>query len=140
MPEVLQPEPVGDLPPERPAPPITKPRPSGPRETAKPDPKPAEPATVDPPLPTVQPPPTLRTPATADTAAVEKSIRDTLVRAQVGLKSVDYQKLPPPRKDAYNDAKAHIEGAEAAIKASNFELAKELAEKAEKFVRGLQNK
>jgi hypothetical protein len=139
MPEVLQPEPVGDLPPERPAPPTNKPRPSGPRETAKPDPKPAEPA-VEPAVQAVQPPPTLRTPATADTAAVERVIREILQRAQGNLKSIDYQKQPQAGKDVYNDAKGHIEGAEAAIKASNFELAKSLAEKAEKLARGLQGK
>jgi hypothetical protein len=145
-------EPVADLPAEKPAPPATtKPRPSSSREVAnrdtqKPDAKPAEP------LPqVVEPPPTappqtpagagIRTPATAaDPAASERQIRDTMVSAQKGLNNVPFNNLNGQRKKAYNEAKDFIERADAALKASNFELAKELAGKAEKLANELQGR
>ena len=148
-------EPVPDLPPEKPAPPATtKPRPSSSREatnrdTQKPEAKPAEPLpqVVEPPAPTTpapaQPPASavIRTPATAaDPAASERQIRDTMQSAQNGLNNVDFKGLPAPRKKAYNECKDFLERADAALKASNFELAKELAGKAEKLAKELQGR
>ena len=90
--------------------------------------------------PPAQPPapPSLRTPATADTAAAERQIRDALRRARSGLQSIDYQKLNPDRKKFYDEANDFISGAEDALKKANFELAASLAGKAEKYSRELQ--
>lgn len=130
-------EPVPEMPPERPEPAPAKPRPPSPagaaaRETQKPDVKPDEPApeTVIAQAPAV---PMLRTAATANAAAAKGQIEDTLERAQKTLYSVDFQKLTAPRQKAYNEAKDFIAEAEAHLKASNLEAAKELADKAEKY-------
>ena len=144
-PEPTLPEPVGDLPPEKPAPPVTKSKPaSPPRDTAKPDTKLEPPPAADPapapPATTPAPPPPLRTPATADTAAAERQVRDILSRAQGLLKNVDYPTLTTERRSAYDQAKDWIDGAEAALRTSNFELARETAEKAEKLAKELQGR
>ena len=145
-------EPVADLPPEKPVPPAatTKPRPSSSRDATnrdpqKPEAKPTEPlpTVVEPPPPTTpaQPPASgvLRTPATAaDPAASERQIRDTMASAQKGLSNVPFSSLNGQRKKAYNECKDFIERADAALKVSNFELAKELAGKAEKLANELQ--
>lgn len=145
-PEVVpQPQPVEDLPPPPaiPTPPRRSPRENGSREAQKPEPKSdAVPAAAEPqattPAPVAQPAPVLRTPATADAAASERQIRDTIGRAQGGLSNVNYQRLSQERKKAYDEAKDFITSAEAAIKAANFEIAKEFADKAEKLARVLQ--
>ena len=144
-------EPVPDLPPEKPVPPVTaKPRPSTSREatnreTQKPEAKPAEPlpTVVEP--PPASPPqsatPVIRTPSmAADPAASERQIRDTILSTQKGLGNVNFNGLNGQRKKAYNEAKDFIERSEAALKASNFELAKELAGKAEKLANELQGR
>ncbi len=145
-------EPVADLPPEKPVPPASaKPRPSSARETNNREPQKAESKPPEP-LPVVEPPPSapppapapaaplIRTPATADAAASERQIRDTMLSAQKGLSNVNFDGLSGPRKKAYNEAKDFIERAEVAIKASNFELAKDLAGKAEKLANELQGR
>ena len=136
-------EPIAELPPEKPAVPAAKPRP-GNRETAAnrdaqktekpvdPVPPPVEAAAAVPSQP-APPPPFIRTPATADAAAAERQIRATIAKAQNTLKNVNFQGLTKELQKAYNDAKDFIERAEAAIKASNFELAKGLASNAEKL-------
>jgi uncharacterized phage infection (PIP) family protein YhgE len=138
------PEPVSDLPPEKPTPPAARPRPQPPRDTQKPaDPKPVElpPAPVDqPPPPPPNVAPLLRTPATADPAVAERQIRDTLSKVQTGLNNVNFQRLSDGAKKAYNEVKDFMLGAEAAIKTSNFELGKELASKAEKLANELQGR
>ncbi len=147
VPEVVQLEPVSDLPP-----PPADPRPVRrlPKEissnaTQKPEPKPEAPPVADPassagPAQTTPPVPVLRTPATADTAAADRRIRDILGRAQVVLRNVDYQKLNEQRKGAYDQAKSSIEEAETALKESNFELAEQMAEKADKLATELQGR
>jgi hypothetical protein len=147
LPEATHIEPVSDIPPAATAPPASRSRPSSrestPRET-KPDPKQetAPPPAAEPQAPAqnVTPAPTLRTPATKDTAGAERQIRDTLQKARTGLRSVDYQRLSQERKKAYDEANAFIAEAESAIKTSNFELAQELADKAEKFSKELQQR
>jgi hypothetical protein len=145
-PEVSQPAPVEDLPP--PPAPAPAARPKTPQaakpESQKPEAKVEAPPTTEP-APAAQPPsappvPALRTPATADTAAAERRIRDVLYRAQTGLAGIDYQRLSVQRKGAYDQAKDFIDGAEAAIKASNFELGMEMADKADKLVRELSGR
>jgi hypothetical protein len=144
-------EPVADLPPEKPIPAASaKPRPSNPRDTSNREGQKAEVKPPDPLPPVAEPPPnpapqaaappTIRTPATADTAASERQIRDTMQSAQKGLNNVNFHQLNGQRKRAYNEAKDFIERAEAAIKSSNFELAKELAGKAEKLANELQGR
>ncbi|HZN11559.1 MAG TPA: hypothetical protein VFC61_07775 [Blastocatellia bacterium] len=139
-------EPVGDLPPEKPAVAATRPRPTAPpKDTQKPaDPKPAE--TMPPPVepPPAPPPataaPVIRTPATADPAAAERQIRESLGSTQKKLNGINFQRLSPERQKAYNEAKDFMVQAERAIKASNFELAKGLASTAEKLASELQNR
>jgi len=82
----------------------------------------------------------IRTPATADAAASERQIRDIIVKTTTGLGTVNFQRLNGDRKKAYNDAKDFLDRAEAAIRASNFELARELAAKAEKLSSELQGR
>ena len=150
-PDVGSLEPVADLPPEKPVPPATtKPRPSTSREatnrdTQKPEANPAEPLpqVVEPPPAAPQPAvtPMIRTPSMpADPAASERQIRDTILSTQKGLGNVNFNTLNGQRKKAYNEAKDFIERSEAALKASNFELAKELAGKAEKLANELQGR
>jgi hypothetical protein len=139
-PELPMPEPVAELPPEKAAPP-PKPRPAArdTRDTAKPEPaKPETPATETAPPP-VQPAPPLRTSAIVD-AAADRRIRDSLQRTQATLKTIDYKRLLPPAQSAYDQAKSSMDGAEAALKAQNLELAKEMADKAEKLAKELQTR
>ena len=145
-PETSYPEPVGELPPEKPATPATRAKPPVSRDPSpqKPvDAKPAEtaPVPVEPPPPAPQNTGTqIRTPATADTAAAEKLVRDTIFRAQERLKNIDYQRLAEGAQKAYNEAKDFIDRAEVAIKASNLDLAKGLASNAEKLAKELPNR
>ncbi len=139
-------EPVPDVPfaAEEPKPPLparTKPAvTAAAKEPQKPEVKPDAPA-ADPAVggqtqntPAV---PLLRTPATVDTVAAERQIRATLDSARKGLDSVDYQRLSEPRQRWFKEANDFIVGAEAALKASDFELGKDLADKAEKYAREL---
>jgi hypothetical protein len=145
-PEASNPEPVNDLPPEKPTPPASRPRPTRDtaRDTQKPiDAKPVElpPVVADPPpAPPQNAAPVLRTPATADAAAAERQIRDTLTKVQGVLNNINFQRLSDGAKKAYNEVKDFMLGAEAAIKASNFELGKDLAAKAEKMSNELQGR
>jgi outer membrane biosynthesis protein TonB len=139
-PEPPMPEPVAEFPPEKAAPP-PKPRPSARdnRDTAKPETaKPETPAETAP--PPIQPAPPLRTSATVDAAAADRRIRDSLQRTQTTLNRIDYKRLKQPAQSAYDQAKSSMDGAEAALKAQNFELAKEMADKAEKLAKELQTR
>ena len=89
--------------------------------------------------PPVQPAP-LRTSATVDAAAADRRIRDSLQRTQTTLNRIDYKRLKQPAQSAYDQAKSSMDGAEAALKAQNFELAKEMADKAEKLAKELQTR
>jgi hypothetical protein len=53
---------------------------------------------------------------------------------------VDYGRLSDGARKAYNEAKLFMQGAEGALKESNFELARELAGKAEKLAKELQGR
>ena len=146
-PETSNLEPVGELPPEKPAASSTRAKPpvsrDPSRDTQKPaDTKPADasPAPVEPPPPPPNSAPQIRTPATVDTAAAEKQVRDTLFKAQQRLNSINYQRLNGDGQKAYNGVKDFMERAEAAIKASNFELAKGLASNAEKLANEIQSR
>jgi hypothetical protein len=138
-PQAAYPDPVPPLPPEDPQPvPASPPRPAAAsgaaaKETQKTEVKPEaaapEPVADAPPPPVVA----LRTPATANAAVAQRQIEETLHRAQKSLDSVDYQRLTELRKKAYNEAKDFISESEAHLKNSNLEVAKELADKAEKY-------
>ena len=88
-PETSNLEPVGELPPEQPAASSTRATPAAARDTSRDTQKPVDTKPVDVSPPPVDPPPAppnsatqIRTPATVDTAAAEKQVRDTLNRAQ----------------------------------------------------------
>lgn len=137
-------EPVAELPPEpstNPPRPRSNPAPDKPAEV-KSDVKTAEtPAEGNPPgspTPSPQPVGPLRTPRTADGAKAEQQVRDVIHRANTLLARVDFQKLTQERQKAYNEAKQFVAGAEAAIKDARFELALELAGKAETLAKELQ--
>jgi hypothetical protein len=107
---------------------------------AKPDAKADTPVAVEPPAaatPTPPPQP-LRTAPAGDVAAAERRIKDLMNRASNLLRSIDYKKLNPQHRSAYEQAKDSIDGADIALKASNIELAQQMAEKAEKLARELQ--
>jgi hypothetical protein len=136
------PEPVGELPPPpSPAPP-PRPRNTPPaREAAKPDPKPeapvapAEQAAVPPPAPAL---PQLRTPGTPDGPEASRLVGDVVERARKMLRSVDYRYLTAARKAEYDTATRTIEQSESALKEGKFDIALNLAEKAERIARELQ--
>jgi hypothetical protein len=137
-------EPVNELPtapssnPPRPRPNPTRDKPS----EVKPDAKTAETTPAEASQAPAAPPPQLvgplRTPRTADGAKAEQQVRDVIGRANNLLNRVDYQKLTPERQKAYNEAKQFVAGAEAAIKDARFDIALELAEKAETYAKELQ--
>ena len=64
----------------------------------------------------------------------------TFGRAQSILDGTHYQSLSPERQAQYENAKRLISLSEDAIKASNFEFARNLAEKAERLAKELQNR
>jgi hypothetical protein len=131
------PELVGELPPPPPAGATTKPKPS--TTTTKPDPK-AETPPPDPPAPppAAQPSvPPLRTPDSPGAAEATRRIREITQRAEALLKAIDVQTLNRARREQYLNAQLLISQAEAAIKAANFEFARNLAEKAERLAREL---
>jgi hypothetical protein len=146
-PEASFPEPVGELPPEKPAASTTRAKPPVSRDPARDTQKPPEAKPAETPAP-VEPPPAppqntgtqIRTPATADTAAAEKVVRDTIFRARERLKNIDYQRLTGGAQKAYNEAKDFIDRAEVAVKASNLDLAKGLASQAEKLANELPSR
>ena len=143
LPPAPVPELVEDLPPAQP-PAAPRPRPAARDNTQKPEPKPAEPpAAEQPPAVAVNPPaatvPPLRTAKIGDGVQAERQIRDIIGRANGLLGRVDYRRLTPERRKAYDQAKQFIDGAEAAIRDAKFEYALELADKAETFAKELQS-
>jgi outer membrane biosynthesis protein TonB len=133
------PEPVPELPP-----PPANPRPRAPqRDATKPEPKPEtppaepQPATPTPPQPTLPP---LRTGSSPDGAEATRMITEIRNRAQKLLDATDYQKLTREQQAQYDNAKRFIDEADEALKAKNFELARGVAEKAEKLARELQGR
>ena len=136
------PELVEDLPPAQP-PVAARPRPPARDTTQKPDPKPVEqPIAEQPSTASANPPaaavPPLRTARTGDGVQAERQIRDIIGRANALLGRVDYRKLTPERRKAYDQAKQFIDGAEGAIRDTKFEFALELADKAETLAKELQ--
>jgi hypothetical protein len=136
--EVPPPDPVGDLP----ASPATpRQRPASQREPAKPaesprtDPVVEQPAVTPPPA--TPPLPPLRTPSAPD-AAVQ--VRQIIDRATGTLNSIDYRALSQGQRAQYDNAKLLIKQAEDAVKASNFDFGRNLADKAERIAKELQGR
>ena len=136
--EPAPPDPVSELPP---TPTGGAPRPRPPRDPATPKPELKPEAQPDPqPVPPIAaaPPPQLRAPGMSSGPETAGEIRGILDRASGMLNKIDYAKLTKTRQASYDTAKRfHAEG-EKELKAANFVLAKELAEKAERLARELQ--
>lgn len=127
------PEPVPELPPASPTKPNAKPAGSTAKPENKPETQPVEP-------PPVPPTPPLRTPGTPDAAEATRRIREISARAQSILDNTDYQLLNQERQAQYQNAKLLINQSEEAIKAANFEFARNLAEKAERLAKELKDR
>lgn len=139
-PEPLPPDPVPDLPPA--AAPNPRPRPAATnREPARTEPKPevppAEPVITPAP---VTPPQQLRSPGTADGAEADRQVRTVLENARKTLGSIDYKRLSRARQKEYDDAGRLIAQAEDHLKTSSFELARNLAEKADGIAKELKGR
>jgi hypothetical protein len=114
-----------------------------PRETNKPDPKPEAQAPTD--LPAAPPPtpavPPLRTPNTApDNAEASRQVREAVDRAKRSLDSVDYRLLTREQQELYNQAKLFLQQSEDKLKTSDFELARNYADRAEQIAKQLQKR
>ena len=139
QPELSMPEPVGELPPT--ALPNPRPKPTPNREPPRAEPKPETPAVeTTPPVAPVTPPPQLRTPGTADGAEAARQVHDVLDRANKTLLSIDYRKLNAARRGEYDTAKNLIKQSGDALKASNFDIARKLADKADQIAKELQTR
>lgn len=139
------PAPVEDLPPVAPLPPRTR-TPPPPKEAPKPEPKPADPAPVtEQPAPAAAAPatapvPQLRTPETVDGAEATRQVHDVIERAKRELENINYQRLNNERRQQYESAKLMVTKSEDALKQSDFGLARQLAEKAERLAKELQGR
>lgn len=140
------PEPVEDLPPVTSAPPRSRPAsPAPPREAVRTESRPAETPAAEAAVPAaapapVPPAPQLRTPATADGAEAARQVHDVIERAKRMLGSIDYRRLTSERRSQYDSARLMVTQAEDAVKASNFEFARNLAEKAERLATELKGR
>jgi hypothetical protein len=132
-------DPVAELPAN---PTTTKPRPAPTRDTTKPaePPKPepvVEQPPVSPPPPATPPLPPLRTPNSPDAG---KQVQEVIDRATAALNAIDYRVLSNERRAQYDNAKLLVKQAEDAVKAGNFDFAKNLADKAERIAKELQTR
>jgi hypothetical protein len=140
--EPAPPEPVGELPPPPAPAPTPRPRNTPARDTAKPpDPKPeaapVEPAAATPPAPAPVLP-QLRTPGTPDGPEASRLVGEVVERARKMLKSIDYRHLTAARRAEYDSANRTIKQSEAALKEGKFDIALNLAEKADRIAKELQ--
>jgi len=139
LPEPSTPEPVGELPPA--APPNPRPKPTPNPQPPRTEPKPETPVVeTSPPVAPVTPPPELRTPGTADGAEAARQVHEMLDRANKTLGSIDYRLLNKDRRGQYDTAKNLITQSEDALKASKFDIARNLAEKADRIAKELQTR
>jgi hypothetical protein len=132
--EPAPPEPVGELPPPPAPAPTPRPRNTPPRDTTAkpPDPKPeAAPA----PAPVL---PQLRTPGTPDGPEASRLVGEVVERARKMLKTIDYRGLSAARRAEYDSANRTIKQSEAALKEGKFDIALNLAEKADRIAKELQ--
>jgi hypothetical protein len=133
-------EPVQELGPVPPS--LPKPRQQRDTSNQKPEPKPEEPKPVDPPPvapPVQQPAPQLRLPENSGSPQAGQ-IQDAINRARAILNKVDFDRLPPAAKKAYNESKIFADQAADALKNNNLAIAKEFADKAERLAKELQSR
>ena len=138
--EPAAPEPLGELPLPAANP---RPRPAPPREAVrppdpKPDPAPAPAETVS--VPPLAPPPQLRTSATGDGVEAQRQVRDLIDRADKALKRIDSRQLSAAQRGQYDTARMMLTQSEEKLKASNFDIAKNLAEKADRIATELKTR
>jgi len=132
------PAPVPDLPPPQPA--NSKPSRPPTRETAKPDPKQEAAATTETtaaPVAPVPPPPQLRPGNTPDPSEAAKQAQIAVERSRQVLGSLNAKQVPRAKRAVFDDAHRMQTLAEEALKKSDFENAKKLAEKVESTAREL---
>jgi hypothetical protein len=75
-----------------------------------------------------------------DGAEATRQIHDVIERGKSALGSIDYGRLSTERRSQYNQAKLMVTQAEDALKNSNFEFARKVAEKAETLAKELQSR
>lgn len=137
--EAPTPEPVPDLPAASPTSP--RPRTVPPARESKPDPKPETPPAEVPPPATPPPPvPQLRTPGTVDGAEAERKIKEVIDSAKRTLGSIDYRPLNAQSRAQYDSANLFITQSEDALKSQNYDLARGLADKADRLAKELRGR
>jgi hypothetical protein len=110
------------------------------RETAKPDPKPEATITTETPaapVAPVTPPPQLRPGNTPDPSEAAKQAQIAVDRSRQVLRSLNAKDVPRDKRAVFDDAHRMQTLAEEALKKSDFENAKKLAEKVESTAREL---
>ena len=130
-------EPAPDLPPPQPT--NARPPRQPPRETAKPDPKQETPTTAEasPAPPPVAPAPQLRQPGAADPSEAAKQVQALIDHASKALESVNTKGFTKAKRAVYENARGLLLQAQEALKKSDFDNAKKLAEKVESTAREL---
>jgi len=82
----------------------------------------------------------LRTPGSADGPEAAKQVHDVIEGAKKALNGVNYQRLNNAQRGQYNNAKLMLTQAEEQLKGSNFDIARNLAEKATRIATELQGR
>jgi len=82
----------------------------------------------------------LRTPGSADGPEAAKRVHDVIEGAKKALNGVNYQRLNNAQRGQYNNAKLMLTQAEEQLKGSNFDIARNLAEKATRIATELQGR
>lgn len=132
------PEPLTELPASTPTGGASRPRPVRDPGTAKPEVKPETPPEAVPAATPPASPPQLRAPGLASGPETAGEIRAILDRAATTLNKIDYRKLSKAQQTNYDTAKRFGDEGEKELKAANYVLAKELAEKSERLAKELQ--
>jgi hypothetical protein len=137
------PETMPDLVPDLPQAPPANTRTSKPssREPARTDPKPeattAATETPAAPVPPVSPPPQLRPGGTPEASEAAKQAQIAFDRAKQAITSINLKQLGKTKRPVYDDALRMLATAEDALKKSDFDNAKKLAQKVEDTAREL---
>jgi outer membrane biosynthesis protein TonB len=127
---------------ETPATPATLPKPRPQTTTNKPEAKPEPPPepVPTPPAPPPATPPELRTPGMSSGPEAARQIRATLDRTANLLRVTDYRTLSNERRSSYDTARRFMEEGDKELRAANYVLARELADKAERLAKELQGR
>ena len=131
------PDPVQELPATQPA--NTRPSRPASREQARNDPKPETPTAeaAPPPVTPVAPPPQLRQPGTPESGEAAKQVQTIIDRAAKALDSVNTRGFTKARRAVYENARGLLTQAQEALKKSDFDNAKKLADKVEQTAKEL---